>query len=153
MSVSPGKPTTHQTSRPIPEELTASLSRLQWAPFPISPSDVMAGIRSLRIPPAQISSDLKALRGEPALCSMHEKKRKRKQKTHCWNGCGKCLCLPSGLRRKVAVKLALQRPETRGPGVGRGADGTIPLPYGVHTLSGSIRQEGAGSETLADCQH
>lgn len=123
-------------------------------PSPVGPvphlSDVMARSRSLRMPPAQIS-DLKALRGRAALCHMREKKRK--QKTHCWNGYSKCFCYPSGVCEKVAMELAFQRPEAWGPGVDLGASRTIPLLDRVDTLSCLVHQEKAGSETLADGQN
>lgn len=48
------------------------------------------------------------------------------------------------------MKLAFQRPETWDPGVGSGADRTIPL---RDTLSRSIHREEAGSEKLAECQN
>lgn len=51
------------------------------------------------------------------------------------------------------MKLAFQRPETWDPGVGSGADRTIPLRDGVNTLSRSIHREEAGSEKLAECQN
>lgn len=159
VSVRPGNPSHHHTCWPIPEELTASVSPLHWALFPIPLSDVTAGLRSLRTPPVQTSNDLKAWWGaggnNQLFCSMHEKKRKRKQKTHCWNGCNKCLCYPSGRLRNVAVKLAfyLRVPETRGLGVGSGADRTSPLHYRVNTHSSNIHWEEAGSEKLAECQN
>lgn len=66
VSVRPGNLSHHQTSWPIPEELTASVLPPQWAVFPI-PVRWDGWNQISEDTPSTNIHDLKALRREPAL--------------------------------------------------------------------------------------